>query len=238
VEKDPTMTVVGIKAYFKRKHGYHVTGFGARDSSRGVFEGRLVHQIHERLVETKYPKMKSVILGCDLHFDDKIARYVIVGVESHQLAYEQGLRNGDVLLKIDGEEITPGNLFGHFLNIEGEALKKITVFRNQQQIELSVSIFYLNPDAPHLGFFADRDPKTKQFKITKVQEGSSAAREGLLPGDVLLKQNDAVLDNWKSYYRVILSQKENEAQKFLIDRRGQLIEKTIIPTAEKAKNIS
>lgn len=230
VEKDPTMTVVGIKAYFKReKIGLRLTGIGKRDKSRGIFEGRLMHRIHKRLVETKYPKMKSVILGCDLHFDDKIAHYVIVGAEPHQLAYEQGLRNGDVLLKINEETVTPGNLFKNFLNIDGEVLKKITVFRDKNEVEFPISIFYLNPDAPHFGFYVERDPKTKQFIIKSVQSGSPAEREGLLPGDVLLKQNDVVLDNWKNYYRVILAQKEGAPQVFLIERKSTLLEKTITP---------
>lgn len=230
VEKDPTMTIVGIKAYFKReKIGLRLTGIGKRDKSRGVFEGRLIHRIHKRLVEAKFPKMKSVILGCDLHFDDKIARYVITGADAHELAYEQGLRNGDALLKIDGEVITPGNLFNHFLNIDGEALSKFTVFRDKQEVNLPVSIFYLNPDSPHFGFSVERDPVTRQFMIKNVQKGSSAEQAGLLPGDALLKQNDVVLDNWKSYYRVILAQKEGEPQVFLIGRNGKTVEKTVVP---------
>ncbi|HOW58237.1 MAG TPA: hypothetical protein PLO78_00770 [Candidatus Omnitrophota bacterium] len=237
VEKDPSMTVLGLKAYFKRKVGYHLTGFGKRDSSRGVFEGRLAHRIHKRLVESKFPKMKSIILGCDLHFDDATLHYVIVGADEHQLAYEQGLRNGDVLLKIDDETITPGNLFNHFINIEAESLKKVTIFRDKQEIELPVSVFYLNPDAPHFGFYVERNSRTKKFTISRVQTGGPAEKEGLLPGDALLKQNNILLDNWKNYYRVILMQKGNEPQTFLIERRGTLIEKKIMPVSEATKEV-
>jgi hypothetical protein len=229
VEKDPTMTVVGIKAYFKRKTGFSSKGFRKTDGSRGRFEGLLGKNIHERLVETKYPGLKSVILGCDLHYDDKTARYFIAGADPATLAYEQGLRNGDVLLKIAGQDVTPGNLFGFFLNLQGESLRKFTILRQEGELELPVSVFFLNPDAPRLGFHAERDPETMQFVIKSVRGGSPAERVGLLPKDILLKQNSFVLDRWENYYRAILAQKDGEPQSFQIERAGKILEKKITP---------
>ncbi|MDD5225802.1 MAG: PDZ domain-containing protein [Candidatus Omnitrophica bacterium] len=235
VEKDSTMTVIGIKAYFKRKSSLSTRPLSSKtDKSRGVFEGLMGYRIHEKLVDAKYPKVKSVILGCDLHYEDKIAQYVIADVEEHQLAYEQGLRNGDILLKIDGRDVTPGNLFGFLMNIQGETLRNFTVFRDKEEVRIPVSIFYLNPDAPHLGFTAERDPKTLEFKITAVRPNSPAEHEGFLPGDILLKQNAVLLDSWRNYYRAALAQKEGEVQTFQLARRGKLLEKKIIPAAVQA----
>jgi hypothetical protein len=233
VEKDPTLTVVGIKAYYKRKTGLSSKGFRRSDKSRGRFEGLLGKSIHERIVEAKFPALKSVILGCDLHYDDKTARYFIAGADASTLAYEQGLRNGDVLMKISGQDVTPGNLFGFFLNIQGESLKKFAIVRKDGSLELPISIFFLNPDAPHMGFRVERDPKTLQFKITNVRAGSPAEREGFLPGDILLKQNSILLDRWENYYRAILAQKDGEPQIFQIERRGKRLEKKIIPAAKQ-----
>jgi hypothetical protein len=229
VEKDPNMTVVGIRAYFKRKTGLSSKGFRKTDGSRGRFEGLLGKNIHARLVETKFPALKSVILGCDLRYDDKTAHYFIAGADASTLAYEQGLRDGDVLLKISGQDVTPGNLFGFFLNIHGESLKKFTILRKEGELELPISIFFLNPDAPHLGFRVERDPKTLRFVIKSVRTGSPAERAGFLPGDILLKQNNILLNNWENYYRAILAQKDGEEQKFQIERSGKLLEKKIIP---------
>ena len=228
------MTVIGIKAYFKRKSSFSTRPFARKtDKSRGVFEGLLGYRIHDRLVETKYPMVKSVILGCDLHYDDKTAHYFIAGADASTLAYEQGLRDGDVLMKISGQDVTPGNLFGFFLNIPSESLKKFTVLRKEGELVLPISIFFLNPDAPHLGFRVERDPKTLEFKVTEVSADSPAARAGLLPGDVLVKQNDILLDSWRDYYRVILAQKDGEPQVFQIDRAGKLIEKKITPSGHQ-----
>jgi membrane-associated protease RseP (regulator of RpoE activity) len=229
VEKDPTMTIVGIRAYFKRKTGLSSKGFRKSDGSRGRFEGFLGKNIHERLVEKKFPAIKSVILGCDLHYDDKTAHYFIAGAGPSTLAYEQGLRNGDVLMKISGQDVTPGNLFGFFLNVRGESLKKFTILREDGELDLPVSIFFLNADAPHLGFRAERDPKTMRFVITDVRAGSPAEREGLLPGDILLKQNNILLDKWENYYRAILAQKDGAMQVFQIERSGKFLEKKITP---------
>lgn len=229
VEKDPTMTVVGIRAYFKRKSGLSSKGFRKKDGSRGTFEGLLGKNIHERLVESKYPAMKSVILGCDLHYDDKTARYFVTGADPSSLGYEQGLRDGDVILKIAGQEVTPGNLFGFFLNVQREELKKFTILRKDGEMELPITIFFLNPDAPHFGFRVDRDKKTLKFRVVSVRPGSPAEREGFLPGDILLKQNGFVLETWENYYRAILAQKDGEPQTFQIERRGKLLEKTLLP---------
>ena len=233
VEKDPTMTVVGIKAYFKRKTGLSSKGFRKSDGSRGRFEGLLGKNIHERLVETKFPAIKSVILGCDLHYDDKTAHYFIAGADASTLAYEQGLRNGDVLMKISGQDVTPGNLFGFFLNIQGESLKKFTILREKGELELPISIFFLNSDTPHLGFRVERDPRTLRFAVTNVRTGSPAEREGFLPGDILLKQNNILLDRWENYYRAILAQKDGEPQIFQINRAGKLLEKKITPAGNQ-----
>jgi membrane-associated protease RseP (regulator of RpoE activity) len=232
VEKDPSMTVVGIRAYFKRKTGLSSKGFRKTDGSRGRFEGLLGKSIHERLVTEKFPTLKSVILGCDLHYDDKTARYFIAGADPSTLGYEQGLRNGDVLLKIAGEDVNPGNLFGFFLNIPGESLKKFTILRKDGEMELPISIFFLNPDAPHLGFRVERDPKTMRFMIASVRAGSLAEKEGLLPGDILLKQNGVLLDSWENYYRTILVQRPGEPQAFQIERGGKALEKNITPVGD------
>lgn len=234
VEKNSTMTVVGIKAYYKRKSGFSSRGIRAQDKSRGVFEGLLGKSINERLLETKFPALKSVILGCNLHYDDTTSFYYITEADASSLAYEQGLRNGDVLLKIDGQEVTPGNLFGFFLNIPGEAIKKFTVRRKEGDQELPVVLFYLNPDAPRLGFHVERDLKTKNFRVAEIRVSSPAGRAGLLPGDVLLKQNDILLDSWKHYYRAVLAQKAGASQIFQIDRDGKLLKKEIIPATPQA----
>jgi hypothetical protein len=233
VEKDSTMTIVGIKAYFKRKTGLSSKGFRKSDGSRGRFEGFLGKNINERLVEAKFPAIKSVILGCDLHYDDKTAHYFIAGADESTLAYEQGLRNGDVLMKISGQDVTPGNLFGFFLNFQGESLKKFTLLRKEGELELPISIFFLSPEAPRLGFRVERDPKTLKFTIMSVRAGSPAEREGFLPGDILIKQNNILLDGWENYYRAILAQKDGEMQIFQIKRGGKVLEKKITPAGNQ-----
>ncbi len=231
VEKDPAMTIVGLKGYFRRKTGLSSRGFRSTDKSRGVFEGLLAKKIQERLVTAKFPKMKSIVLGCNLYYDDETLHYLVYEAEPSQLAYEQGLRNLDMILKIDGKEVTPVNLFDFFLNIDGEVLKKFTVLRRKETLELPVTIFFLNPESPRLGFRVARDPDSLRFKVTEVLKDSPASRAGLLPGDILLGQNGTALDNWKHYYRAVLAQKGNEVQNFKIERNGKILEKKIIPVA-------
>jgi membrane-associated protease RseP (regulator of RpoE activity) len=234
VGKDPSLTVVGIKAYFKRKTGLSSSGFRKTDKTKGIFEGLLAKRIHERLIAKNFPKMKSIVLGCNLFYDDAIARYRISEADPGTLAYEQGLRSGDVLLKIDGQEISPGNLFGFFTSVNGEVMRSFTIGRNKEELQFPVAIFYMDPHAPHLGFVADRDPATQKFKVTNVEPGSPAEHAGLLPGDLLLKENDTALESWRNYYRAILAEKEDAPRIFDIERRGRLLQKKIVPEAKPA----
>ena len=253
VEGNEGVTMVGIKAYFKRKHGFHLTGFGSRDSSTGVFERLLVGRINDKLVKKKYPKLKNVILGCNIRFDENIGRYIIAEAHRTQLAYEQGLRDGDVLLKIDGTEVSPANLFNFFLGIEfeerlvkflddeyadllenmgqakifGEKTFNFLIKRKNEKIEIPVSVFYIGSEIPRFGMTVVRDEETRKFRVVNVRRDSPADKANIKRGDSLIAQNGILFDGWINYYRASLAGREHNAHYFQIEREGLIFVRKI-----------
>jgi len=220
VHHGPSVTVVGIKAYFKRKHGLYLFGYRKKDRSRGQFEKLLAGRVNDRLMKQKYPRLKHIIVGCHLRYEESLSRYVIREAGPGGLGYEQGLRDGDILLKIDGHEVHPGSLFPFLLEGKGETVRRFTLKRKRKELELPVSIFSLNPDALPLGFSTARDPETGKFKVEEVAGGSPAEKAGLRAGDFLIQENETPLDSWRHYYRALASEKPGRAQAFLIEREN------------------
>lgn len=230
VKESEKITRIGIRAHFKRKNGFYFFGFRHDDKSKGVFEKRLIGKISDRLVKMQIPKLDSIIIGCNFKFDEEMKRYRIMEAGEGTLAYEQGLRNDDVLAKIDGKDISPENLFDFFLNVQGETVRTFTVRRGKKELDVPVSIFYANPKTPRVGIQVARDSLKNKFKITHVTEGSPAERGDLKVGDILLKQGGWTLDSWLNYYRALMAQAGGGEQIFVIVRGGAKLERKVTPT--------
>jgi len=234
VEIAPAVSAVGIKAHFKRKQGFYLLGYRKKDKSRGGFEKLLAGRINDRLVKKKYPKLENIVVGCNFRYSEELAKYTIAEADKQSLGYEQGLRNKDVLLAIEGMEIHPGNLFRFFLDVEGEVVRKFKLKRGREELEIPVSVFYLDPQAPRFGFTAARDEESGKFKVEKVAENSPAQAAGFQTGDFLLKENSFFLNGWKPYYQALLAEKAGAEQTFLIERNGITSSIKVIPASTAA----
>ncbi|PIQ85519.1 MAG: hypothetical protein COV74_08490 [Candidatus Omnitrophica bacterium CG11_big_fil_rev_8_21_14_0_20_45_26] len=212
-------TQANLQAFFRRKHGLHFFGISKQDKSRGVFEWRLAGRISDHLIKLRYPRLESTIVGCRFKLNEETERYMIVDVHEGSLGYEQGLRNGDVVIRINGMEVQPRNFFDFFLRVEGEEIKTFTVERRKHTLDIPVSVFHLDA-APTLGMRVQYREKNGQFEIIKVTAGSKAAKAGFQIGDVLIEENGIKIDGWVSYYRAILSEKKNQKLTFVVRRKS------------------
>lgn len=222
------ITQVGIRAFFRRKYPIYFFGVGKEDKSRGIFEKLLLGRINDHLVKKKWPKLESIFVGCNFRFDTRLSHYRIAEAEPGSLAYEQGLRTGDVLLEIDGKDIQYGNLFEFFLDAEGEKVSKFKVRRGRKKMEIPVSIFHIDPKSPRLGMIVRRDKLFRNFNLEEVLEDSPAEIAGLRKGDILLKQNGMALDGWVPYYRAAVNQNQRSEQVFLIERNGVELTRSVV----------
>jgi len=232
------MTGIAVRAYFKREQPFSATGFTKYDKSNGQFEGFLAARVSSRLLKGKFPELENLIIGTNFRYNEEHSKYMIVESDRETLGYEQGLRNGDILLKIDEKEINPENFFEALSDIKSETLKTFTVYRNGARIRLPVSIFYLDPKAPRSGMSVIKDPEGWDFIVEQVLTNSPADMAGLKPGDILLKENDFWLDSWLNYHRAIATEISGVPNIFVVKRKGKefVTEVTPLPPAPKRAN--
>jgi membrane-associated protease RseP (regulator of RpoE activity) len=210
---------LGIRAHFWRKSNFYFFGIGHKDKSRGVFETLLAGRVNDRLVRKQTPKLISIVIGCSFRYDEALSHYVVFEAEPGGFGYEQGFRDGDSLIAIDGNEATPGNFFRLMLDVEKEKIKTFRLKRGRETVEL--------PDLPKLGIAVVRDAKAKKFKISQVTPNSPAARADFRAGDFLIRENGTPLSGWREYYRALVSEEKDAAQVFVIERGGAVLTRTV-----------
>lgn len=227
VKQTKHSTTLAIQAFFRRKHGFYFFGFRKKDESRGIFEALLAGRVNDMLIKRQIPKLSHVVVGCSFRYAEHLEKYIISDVEPGGLGLEQGLRNGDILLKIDGKEINQTNLFKFLSRVEREEIRTFRLKRGKKEVELSIHIYYVQPPKLPVGMMVVKDHKTGKFRIADVTPNSRAEKADLRIGDFLLEENGIVLDSWRNYYHALVSEKLFGARNFLIERDGTQTEKKV-----------
>lgn len=112
----------------------------------------------------------------------KEAKY---GIVAHPLAQELGLKTGDKIIKINGQE------FDNFTDIVSpkvllESNSYYTVNRNDSIFDLAIPGNFIDKFSDKKNQSAFLDPITP-FKVGKVMEGTPAEKAGLKEGDVIVR---------------------------------------------------
>jgi len=131
-------------------------------------------------------------------------------------AQKAGLKNGDVIIAIDGRKVE--NWDDITENIIRNALKtiKVTVLRDGKELNIEVT-----PDIDKstgrgiIGIYPWVDPV-----VGKVLANSDAKRLGIKPGDRIVSINRVPIKNQMDFYN-ILSKKKGQSISLEIDRNGK-----------------
>lgn len=137
------------------------------------------------------------------------------GITVDSLAYEMGLRDGDKILSIDGEEVE------NFSRIPAKIIldkaQQVKVLRDGQDQIVDVPDGFLSKmvekQAP--SFISIRFP----YKVGKFAKGSAAKEAGLQEGDKLIALNGKEMTFFNDYAREIPKHK-NEEIKLTVLRNG------------------
>jgi len=202
---------------------------GKHKASTGVFEDALSARIHAHVLAKKYPNLIRLAVGCDFIWDERANRYRAAEIDSGGLGEEQGFEENDLILRIDGEEVSIGNFFGALSNIQQNELKTFTVKRSDQTVDLMVSVFYLSPDLPWIGVRVERDPDTQVFRITDVAPSSPAGKAGLQPQDELLEEDGIEFTSWRNYYKAVTGANAGSDRTMTVNRSGKKLTLTVKP---------
>lgn len=133
-----------------------------------------------------------------------LPRVVLKTLDSNSVFYKSGLREGDIIVSINNQQIYSEDNFDTILK-EKDSLK-IEILR--QQIKLNVDVQFA---------------ESPKVIITEISFDSPADKAGLLSGDSVLAINDYKLNNLADI-TVAMKNKKNDQIKYTIDRDGEIME--------------
>jgi serine protease Do len=164
---------------------------------------------------------------------------VVSDVTEKSPALAAGLKSGDTILKINGEDVKDArDLARKVAKIKPESAVPMDIIRDGKEMQLSVKIGVMPTDdkmASAAGEKSGADLKTLGLKVVPAEDGagvrvtevapdSAAAERGLRPGDVILEVagaevhnpadvRDAIKESGKK--RVLMLVKTNDGQRFI-----------------------
>lgn len=188
--------------------------------STGIFENQLAARIHMNVVLRKYPKLIQLVTGCNFRWNEEIEHYEISGVEPGSLGEAQGFQNGDIVIQVDGIDMTMENFFAALTAVERTETKVFFLDRGGKGILLEATIFYLPQDLPWFGFQVERNIETGRFQVSGVVKNSPADQAGLKVGDLLLQEEQTPLSGWYEYYGAVSGARMGVDRNFLVWRDG------------------
>lgn len=147
----------------------------------------------------------------------KEAKY---GIVAHPLARELGLKTGDKIIKINGQE------FDNFTDIVSpkvllESNSYYTVNRNDSIFDLAIPGNFIDKFSDKKNQSAFLDPITP-FKVGKVMEGTPAEKAGLKEGDVIVRVDSTEIRFFHEL-SAKLQEKKGQNVTVVVDRDHQQI---------------
>lgn len=134
-------------------------------------------------------------------------------IASETAVYEAGLRHGDRIVAVEGEEVAWTGEFAEQLDlaVENETIKdglKITVDREGDRLDLTLPPVEIDPENPgpiYEGFAWEFMPY-----IGAVIPGKPADKAGIKEGDIFVEINGEPIRWWSDLQRIINSSPEEE----------------------------
>ena len=164
-----------------------------------------------------------------------IARFI----EPNSPAYRAGIKEGDILLKLNGKrisntddynsfvkELVPGAKIKLELLRNGSNLEKIfktSVFPEQRAMELSFSMIgvMVSEITPHL---AEKQgiSNIKGVVVTRTKKGSDLAKMGVKSGDIIRQIDEIEINTLKDFKTAIVKYRMKKALVVLVQRYNHL----------------
>jgi serine protease Do len=239
--------LVGINtAILSRSGGYQGIGF--------AIPTNMAKPIVESL--KKYGKVTRGWLGVSIQdVDQELAQamklttnsgVLIADVQANSPAAKSGIRRGDVVVKIDGREVSTTGQLRNVVASAGARKVPVELYRDGKLQQVSVSlgeapadaavasagappgkargldglgVGELTPEARKM--FNVADDVTAGVVITGIERGSAAARAGIRAGDVVLEVNRTAVKTVKDFEAAFSKAKGNVL--LLLHRRGATV---------------
>lgn len=152
---------------------------------------------------------------------------IVANVKENFAAQTAGIQSGDKILKINNKKITTSTDINNILKngeevsvlIERNGEKQTIIVKPTEMKYYSTGIYLQSLDS-------------KSTKIVALAPGSAGEKQGLQPGDTIIKINEQyVKDNPEKVLEILQTNPENEEvkYKFLIERTGKEQEIELVP---------
>jgi len=147
------------------------------------------------------------------------------GIVADSVAQEMGLRNGDIILTVDNEQVED------FLKIPGRIIldnaKTIQVVRNGEPVTVTIPAGFLAKLLKHQSpdFISPRMP----FVIEGFSKGSVAEEAGLQKGDRIIGINDSVVEYFDQFRALLPAYKSKEINLKVLRGPDSLSYKVMVP---------
>ena len=152
---------------------------------------------------------------------------LISGVDPDSPAQEAGLREGDVILAIDGRKVVSIEDYQARLRnygVKDRLTLSIWAQGQKRDIRLEARAFPI-AKAPQLAYTLlglKIDPQAKAgVVVAAVQKGGFLARTGVRPGDVIRQVNEFLVREPVDFYKAVIKYREQESMVFLLQRESQ-----------------
>lgn len=186
----------------------------------------------------RYGEVSQIWLGIVVqNFDAGMAGYfnlqsgagvLIQKVETGSPAQKAGIREGDILLSLGGQDI--GSSEDYYMAVKGFTpgeLIKLTLLRKgkTQKISLKSQVFpverAMDFGFAHLGIKVVNFSSGKGVMITDVLPGSYLAEIGVRPGDILRQIDEISINNTKDYEKAVIRYRNKSSLVLLVQRGDQ-----------------
>ncbi|MDF1560159.1 MAG: RIP metalloprotease RseP [Bacteroidales bacterium] len=154
------------------------------------------------------------------------ARDVKYGILTDSTGYAMGLRNGDKIIAVDGEEVE--NFYAIIPDILLNERKVINIERHGEMIDIPVTrehipLLLKNPDV------IDARIPFGPFVIASVMEESPAMIAGLAPGDEIMAI-DSLSFQWYDEFQGYLASHRGQSVNLTVKREKELVDFTVTTT--------
>ena len=200
----------------------------------------------------KYGEVRRGLLGVTIeNVDNRIARGVglnqptgvlIQGLEPGYPAEKAGLKPGDVILSVDGDEVTSVNdLQIKIAQRSPNEEVKLKVWRDRRTLTFKVKLGKAPVSRPKPPLLEKKNKKgyknlgleirnltnseKKKFDIETgifveaVKPGSPAYEAGIFPGEIIISIDDKKIDETSDFEKIISQFKQGDVIKFVLRRR-------------------
>lgn len=170
---------------------------------------------------------------------------VVAEVMTDTPAQAAGLKDGDLIVAIDGRPITETRGLQRLVGrTPAGRVIGLVVLRDRRRQEIRLQVGRMPPDAVaerlaiEFGFFVREAPEARPGEpsprvpvVAGVAEGSAAARGGLLAGDRILRVNDLDVASLEGFRRGVQDLLLRDPIRIRIERQGEGLN-LVLPSAQ------